>query len=95
MSQTAAQVRPASQPIAAAAPPPPLVEGDLHALAKAAAQHAERQAIEDALTRFHWNRRKAAAYLKVSYKTLLNKMKECGIGEAASAEDAEAESTEQ
>ena len=30
-------------------------------------------------TRFRWNRRKTAAYLKVSYKTLLNKMKECGI----------------
>jgi DNA-binding NtrC family response regulator len=33
------------------------------------------------LTRFHWNRRKAAQYLHVSYKTLLNKMKECGISE--------------
>jgi DNA-binding NtrC family response regulator len=40
---------------------------------------AERDAINLALTRFRWNRRKTAAYLKVSYKTLLNKMKECGI----------------
>jgi DNA-binding NtrC family response regulator len=26
-----------------------------------------------------WNRRKAAEHLGVSYKTLLNKIKECGI----------------
>jgi DNA-binding NtrC family response regulator len=51
----------------------------LHDLARAAAMEAERQAINDALTRFRWNRRKTAAHLKVSYKTLLNKMKECGI----------------
>ena len=38
-----------------------------------------RDAINEALTRFRWNRRKTAAFLKVSYKTLLNKMKECGI----------------
>jgi DNA-binding NtrC family response regulator len=40
---------------------------------------AEREAIQVALDRFHWNRRKAARQLGVSYKTLLNKMKECGI----------------
>jgi two-component system response regulator AtoC len=52
---------------------------DLQALVKSAAVRVEREAIEQALARFRWNRRKAAAYLKVSYKTLLNKMKECGI----------------
>jgi DNA-binding NtrC family response regulator len=52
---------------------------DLPALARAAAQRAERKAIDEALARFRWNRRKAATYLGVSYKTLLNKMKECGI----------------
>lgn len=52
---------------------------DLQALAKAAAMRAEREAIEQALSRFRWNRRRAADYLNVSYKTLLNKMKECGI----------------
>jgi len=40
---------------------------------------AERDAIEQALVRFRWNRRKTADYLSVSYKTLLNKIKECGI----------------
>jgi DNA-binding NtrC family response regulator len=54
---------------------------DLPSLARAAALEAERAAIDHALTRFHWNRRKAAQYLHVSYKTLLNKMKECGISE--------------
>ena len=29
-----------------------------------------------------WNRRRAAGQLGVSYKTLLNKIKECGIGRA-------------
>ncbi len=51
----------------------------LHELSRAAALDAERDAINQALTRFRWNRRKTAVHLKVSYKTLLNKMKECGI----------------
>ncbi len=55
---------------------------DLQAVARTAAKRAERVAIEQALDRFRWNRRKAAEYLKVSYKTLLNKMKECGISDA-------------
>jgi DNA-binding NtrC family response regulator len=54
---------------------------DLQLLARNAAMKAEREAIDAALAKFRWNRRKAAAYLKVSYKTLLNKMKECGISE--------------
>jgi DNA-binding NtrC family response regulator len=54
---------------------------DLQVLARNAAMKAEREAIDQALAKFRWNRRKAAAYLKVSYKTLLNKMKECGISE--------------
>jgi DNA-binding NtrC family response regulator len=53
-------------------------------LAREAAMRAERAAIQQALDRFRWNRRKAADYLGVSYKTLLNKMKECGISEQAS-----------
>ena len=53
--------------------------GSLAALAKAAATKAERAAIEKTLRDVHWNRRKAAQLLGVSYKTLLNKIKECGI----------------
>ena len=61
------------------------VDGDgsgginLQSLARTAAMRAEREAIEQALVRFRWNRRKTAEYLSVSYKTLLNKIKECGI----------------
>jgi two-component system response regulator AtoC len=52
-------------------------------LAREAAMRAERVAIQQALDRFRWNRRKAADHLGVSYKTLLNKMKECRISEQA------------
>ena len=48
-------------------------------VAKAAAIKAERTIIEDTLRQGHWNRRRAPAQLAVSYKTLLNKIKECGI----------------
>lgn len=61
---------------------------DLQSLARDAALRAEREAIDRALARFHWNRRKAAEFLNVSYKTLLNKMKECGINEVVPAEPA-------
>jgi two-component system response regulator AtoC len=54
----------------------------LAAVAKAAAMKAERAAIEQTLRQVHWNRRKAAQILGVSYKTLLNKIKECGISRA-------------
>jgi two-component system response regulator AtoC len=67
------------------AEPEPITETadgiDLQELARAAAMQAEREAISRALERFRWNRRKVAEYLNVSYKTLLNKMKECGITE--------------
>ncbi len=54
-------------------------------LARRAVAAAETRAIWQALDRFHWNRRKAARALGVSYKTLLNKMKASGIGAHADA----------
>jgi two-component system response regulator AtoC len=83
-------------PEAAAAPAAPAPEGDdpaedeppatgggsLASVAKAASMKAERTAIEHTLREVHWNRRKAAQILGVSYKTLLNKIKECGISRA-------------
>jgi two-component system response regulator AtoC len=48
-------------------------------VAKAAAMKAERAIIEETLQQVRWNRRRAAEQLGVSYKTLLNKIKECGI----------------
>ena len=56
--------------------------GSLASVAKAAALKAERAAIEQTLQQVQWNRRKAALILGVSYKTLLNKIKECGISRA-------------
>jgi two-component system response regulator AtoC len=61
--------------------------GRLPELARTAALAAEREAIERALDRFHWNRRQAAELLGVSYKTLLNKMKQCGITAPSSEYD--------
>ena len=49
-----------------------------------AAMGAEKEAIQHALERFRWNRRKTAEYLQVSYKTLLNKIVECGLAERPS-----------
>jgi two-component system response regulator AtoC len=73
---------PATVAVAEAEPTPESPDGiDLQELARAAAMQAEREAISRALERFRWNRRKVAEYLNVSYKTLLNKMKECGITE--------------
>jgi two-component system response regulator AtoC len=64
--------------------PEPIEEtgGTLATVAKAAAMKAERAAIEHTLRQVQWNRRKAALALGVSYKTLLNKIKECGISRA-------------
>ncbi len=56
-------------------------------IARAAATAAEREAIAASLERFRWNRRKAAKALGVSYKTLLNKMKSCGISAPADDSD--------
>jgi two-component system response regulator AtoC len=64
---------------AEAPPVPPPGASTLAEVAKAAAMKAERAAIEETLDRVNWNRRRAAEKLGVSYKTLLNKIKECGI----------------
>jgi len=59
---------------------PPAQEGRrLAEVAREAAMTAERAVISDTLRQVHWNRRKAAQLLGVSYKTLLNKIKETGL----------------
>jgi DNA-binding NtrC family response regulator len=61
-------------------PLPPSQEGRrLSDVAREAALNAERTVIAETLRQVHWNRRKAAQLLGVSYKTLLNKIKETGI----------------
>jgi two-component system response regulator AtoC len=51
----------------------------LSEVAREAALAAERTVIADTLRQVHWNRRKAAQLLGVSYKTLLNKIKDTGL----------------
>jgi two-component system response regulator AtoC len=59
---------------------PPSQEGRrLADVSREAALAAERTVIAETLKQVHWNRRKAAQLLGVSYKTLLNKIKETGI----------------
>ncbi len=73
---SAAVAAPAADAPAAAEQPGQV---SLSEVARAASMQAERVAIERTLRQVHWNRRKAAQLLGVSYKTLLNKIKECGI----------------
>jgi two-component system response regulator AtoC len=54
----------------------------LREVGRRAALEAERETIERVLHRTSWNRKQAARLLGVSYKTLLQKIRECGLSEA-------------
>ena len=65
---------------------PMLITGDhqvkfqsLKEAAREASRKAERELIAEALERTHWNRKRTARDLKVSYKALLYKMKQLGL----------------
>ncbi|HVE86367.1 MAG TPA: sigma-54 dependent transcriptional regulator, partial [Myxococcales bacterium] len=60
-------------------PRPPESELSLKDIGKRAAMVAEREAILAMLQRTGWNKRRAAAKLKISYKALLYKIKDTGI----------------
>jgi len=49
--------------------------------ARAASRAAERELILSALNRTRWNRKRAARELQISYKALLYKLKQAGIGQ--------------
>jgi two-component system response regulator AtoC len=72
----AARVNPlravASQPAAS-------VTESLREIARRGAREAERHALSEVLARVRWNRAEASRILKVSYKTLLNKIAECEL----------------
>ncbi len=53
----------------------------LRAIGRRAAREAEREALRRVLYQTNWNRKKAAKILEVSYKTLLQKIKECGLSD--------------
>ena len=85
-----------SDPAVAPAPPPEpapspstadLTRG-LRAIARSAAREAEGKALREVLDRVRWNRVEAARILKVSYKTLLNKIIECGLSRKSPHESA-------
>jgi two-component system response regulator AtoC len=67
----------AARPVAA--PPKPFAVEALRDIARNGAREAERKALAEVLERVSWNRAEAARVLKVSYKTLLNKISECGL----------------
>ena len=51
----------------------------LKVAARAASRRAERDLISKALERTHWNRKRAAQELQISYKSLLYKIKQTGL----------------
>src|SRR5262249_11759524 len=53
----------------------------LKAAARAASRQVERQLILKALERTHWNRKRAAHELQISYKSLLYKIRQTGVEE--------------
>jgi transcriptional regulator with GAF, ATPase, and Fis domain len=57
----------------------PLPAEGLREIGRRAAREAERMALEDVLHRLNWNRAAASRMLKVSYKTLLHKIVDCGL----------------
>jgi len=63
-------------PAATTPGPAPIVTEGLREIARRAAREAERKALVEVLERVHWNRAEASRVLKVSYKTLLNKIAE-------------------
>ncbi len=64
---------------AAAPRPAPVVTESLREIARHGARQAERKALEEVLGRVRWNRAEASRILRVSYKTLLNKISECEL----------------
>ena len=74
----------------ALAPPENPDTSDLSLLevGRRAAWEAERRAIQQMLETTHWNRREASRRLQVSYKALLNKIKQMQLEESASKDAA-------
>jgi two-component system response regulator AtoC len=54
-------------------------EVPLREVGRRASLEAERETIERVLIQTSWNRKRAARLLHVSYKTLLQKIRECGL----------------
>ena len=59
--------------------PAPMLSESLKEIARRSAREAERKALTEVLERVQWNRAEASRILKVSYKTMLSKIAECGL----------------
>ena len=59
----------------------------LKQLTKSAVRELEREAILKVLEANHWNRKRAASVLNISYRALLYKLKEAGLGSAPASEE--------
>jgi two-component system response regulator AtoC len=75
----ASLARPRNGQAPAAAAPTLIVTEGLRDIARRAARAAERKVLVEVLDRVQWNRAEASRILKVSYKTLLNKIAECEL----------------
>jgi transcriptional regulator with PAS, ATPase and Fis domain len=49
---------------------------------RTASRQAEKELILKVLTRTHWNRKRAAMQLQISYKALLYKLRQMGLGDS-------------
>ena len=52
-----------------------------------AARKVESEIIREALDRHHWNRRRTAEALKISYRSLMYKMKTCNLRDIGRMEE--------
>lgn len=68
-----------THPVTTTAAAPVLKDYSLKAAARAASRKAEKELILQALERTRWNRKRAAQELKISYKSLLYKLKQIGL----------------
>jgi two-component system response regulator AtoC len=64
---------------------PTMITHSLKAAARAASQQAERELILQTLTRTHWNRKRAAEALQISYKSFLYKLKQIRVPDSDEA----------
>jgi DNA-binding NtrC family response regulator len=72
------------EPVGQAAVAGAEVAGGLKSLGRSAKDEAEAEAIARALEETNWNRKQAAALLKISYKALLYKIRQYGIAQTRS-----------
>jgi two-component system, NtrC family, response regulator AtoC len=70
-----------SCPAGPRASPCPSLTRSLKQAARTASRQAERELILQTLSRTHWNRKKAAVALQISYKALLYKLKQIQVAE--------------